>query len=130
MSEEQAQASPRFDAVQLMGALRKGDPEAVAVAFRDTFDTGAGRLVLGLHLMECGVGNVIGRPDMSDAELRYRVGMHDAAVLLASRVYDPAALAVATLTGELEGSSHAFEPNPEGEFVSGLGAVGDPDDLG
>lgn len=122
---------PRFDAQRLMDELRKGDagdPEAVALAFREVFDTGLGRLVLGVHLLECGVGNVIGRAEMTDAELRYRVGMHDAAIRLAGRVFDPAALAVMTITGELE-RSDAYEPDPEGQFMSGLGAVGDADDL-
>lgn len=132
MSED-LEPQPRFDATRLMAELRKGEsgaPEAVALAFSQVFDTGLGRLVLGLHLLDCGVGNIIARPGMSAEEMFYAVGRHDAAIALAARVYDPAALAVATLTGELEGSNYEHEPNLEGEFASGLGLVGDPDDLG
>lgn len=128
MAEEKDDA-PKFDAARLMADLRGGDPEAVALAFNTVFDTGLGRLVLGLHLMDCGVGNIIGKPGMTHDELAYAVGRHDAAVALASRVFDPAALVVATFTGELEGS-YAPEPNFEGEFLSNRGVVGDLGDDG
>jgi hypothetical protein len=129
MSED-LEPQAKFDALRLMDEVRKADPEAIAQAFSHVFDNGLGRLVLALHLMESGVGNPIGRPGMSAEELFYAVGRHDAAISLAARVYDPAALAVATLTGELEGSTNEHETDLQGEFTSGLGAVGDPDDLG
>jgi hypothetical protein len=129
MPDEQEDAAPRFDAARLMAELRENNPEAVAQAYSHVFDTGLGRLVLGLHLMDCGVGNRIGKPGMTDAELYYAVGRHDAAIELASKIYDPASMAVSVITGKLEGKDDAPEIQSQGEFTGGLGHVVGDDDV-
>ncbi|HUO21710.1 MAG TPA: hypothetical protein VMU59_04275 [Caulobacteraceae bacterium] len=98
-------APPAFDAKRLIADIRKGDPDAIARAYRATFDNQVGRLVLAHHLADMGVGNVFGQ-GLTDAELRYAVGRHDAAIALAhAALFDQAAISVAVLSDNLEGST-------------------------
>lgn len=93
---------PVFDSARLIADVRKGDPQALADAYRHTFGHELGRLVLAHHLADCGVGSALGRED-----LEYAAGRHDAAIALASKAgFDQASLAVAVLTDTLEGATH------------------------
>ena len=113
MSEDAA--PPAFDAARLIADVRKGEPEAIAQAYQRVFGNDMGRLVLAHHLATCGVGGRFG-PDLTDQQLRYAAGRHDAAIELAtSALFDQAAIVVATLTDNLEGNSHeepAFNYTP------------------
>lgn len=95
---------PPFDAARLIAEMRRGDPAAIEQAYRFTFGNDLGRLVLMHHLSQAGVGSVIG-PHLGDGELRYAVGRHDAAIMLANAAgYDQAAIAAAVITDTLEGN--------------------------
>lgn len=123
---------PRFDAERLAAEIRKGDPEAVALAAKQLFDTGLGRHVLAAFLIENGVGQQLGRPGMSPQDLAYQVGRHDAALSLVETVYDQASLIVTLFNSApptLE-ENHEPEPDLEGQFIGGLGDVSDLDDFG
>lgn len=90
-----------FDAEKLVADIRKGDGTALQQAYRVTFGTEMGRIVLAHHLQECGVGNALG-----EKKLKYSAGRHDAALLLASKAgFDQASLAVAVLTDDLRGGN-------------------------
>jgi hypothetical protein len=103
-----------FDAAKLMADLRRGDAVAIEQAYRVTFGSDLGRLVLTHHLVECGFGEPLG-----DSGLKYKAGKIDGALMLAAMArIDPAALAVAQLTDTLEErhdheSSRYSEPPPE-----------------
>ena len=93
-----------FDVPYLVAELRHGGDRAEAAAgraYRAVFATAMGRIVLLHHLMECGVGRVLGC-EGSDIQLRYSTGMMDSAIMLANKAgYDEAALAGSVLTQEL-----------------------------
>jgi hypothetical protein len=109
-----------FDAARLIADLRKGDPEAIERAYRATFASDLGRLVLAHHLSACGVGNAFG-PHLSDAELRYQVGRHDAAIDLASRaLIDQSSIVGEILSESLQGATddaHANHPPDEMAYI-------------
>lgn len=113
---------PALDAARLVADIRKNDPDAVDRAFRLTFDSDVGRLVLAIHLADCGVGNSFG-PHLSDADLRYAAGRHDAAIALAQRArFDQAALIAAIFTDTLEErltDETSTNPNGPGDFGRG-----------
>lgn len=113
---------PAFDAARLIADIRKSDPAAIERAFALAFDNDVGRLVLAIHLADCGVGNAFG-PHLSDSDLRYAVGRHDAAVSLAQRArFDQAELIGAVFTDNLEErTTHETSTNPRGagDFSSG-----------
>jgi hypothetical protein len=92
---------PAWDSVRLIEEMRKGNPEAVARAYRVTFGSELGRLVLADHAAEMSVGSVLG-PNAGD----YLVGKHDAAVELMHKAgFDQFSIAVAVLTDKLEGQT-------------------------
>jgi hypothetical protein len=98
-----------FDNARLIALVRAGDRQALDLAYQMTFRTEVGRLVLAHHLMESGVGNAI-PIDGTDADLRYLVGQHNAALALAAAAgLDQATIVVAALTGNLEENHHATE---------------------
>jgi len=117
-----------FDAARLIADLRRGDPGAIAQAYRITFAAELGRLVLAHHLAECGVGNALAPSATSGQTLFYAAGRHDGALLLATAAgYDQASLAVAVLTDQLEGTSddaafnhpaplEGYEPGSDEDF--------------
>lgn len=108
-----SEATPAFDAVKLIADIRAGDPRALDGAYRVTFGTELGRLVLAHHLQDCGVGNALGGQDLA-----YRAGRHDGALALAAKAgFDAASIAVAVLTDQLQ------EPDNDGS--SHLGLAGD-----
>lgn len=123
-------AAPAFDALRLIADLRRGAPAAINEAYRRTFGSDLGRLVLAHFMAECGVGNVIGA-QLTDAELRYAVGRHDAAILLAHAAhFDQAATVAAVLSDNLEGRTDDLDANhgpPDGGVPY---AVLDEDDFG
>lgn len=91
------------DTHALMARLRAQDPAAIAQAYRMTFGSDLGRLVLAHHLAASGVGQIFG-PDMDPVESRYRQGRHDGALDLFSRAgFDLASAALMVMTGQLEG---------------------------
>ncbi|MGH6955296.1 MAG: hypothetical protein ACREEW_01370 [Caulobacteraceae bacterium] len=97
-------AAPDFDAARLIADVRKGDPAALAQAYKITFGHDLGRLVLAHHMAECGVGNALGGAQSAGA-LRYQAGRHDAALALASAAgFDQASIAVAVLSDTLQGT--------------------------
>jgi hypothetical protein len=99
-----SQAAP-FDAARLIADVRKGDQEALARAYKATFDHALGRLVLADFLASHGVGRPYGA-GASVGELRYACGQQDAALELARRAgFDAASIAVATMTDQLEGTT-------------------------
>lgn len=90
--------TPKFDAARLIAEVRRGEPGAIEQAYKVTFGNDLGRLVLAHHLAECGVGNALGAE-----ALKYKAGVHDAAISLASKAgFDQAAIAVGVLTDNLE----------------------------
>lgn len=92
-----------IDGPALIAAIRLGDDEALARAYRAVFANDLGRLVLAHHLAECGVGNALGTDN-----LKYAAGKHDGALLLALKAgFDQAAVAVGVLTDNLEERSDA-----------------------
>ena len=107
MAEEETAQPPKFDVVKLAAQIRGSTDETQAnalidEAYRRVFAGDLGRLVLAHHLMICGVGSPFGA-DISDAELRYRIGRHDSAIELANMArQDAADLAVAVLSNELK----------------------------
>ena len=91
-----------FDHAALIAGVRRKDAKAIERAYLETFGSDLGRIVLAHHLVECGVGMLLGRDDLD-----YKAGRHDAAIHLATAAgFDQAAIAVATLTDTLEGSIH------------------------
>ena len=92
-----------FDHAALIAGVRRKDAKAIERAYLETFGSDLGRIVLAHHLVECGVGMLMG----SGPDLPYNAGRHDAAIVLATAAgFDQAAIAVATLTDTLEGSIH------------------------
>ena len=92
-----------FDHARLIADMRRGDPEAMAEAYRMTFGSDFGRLVLLDHLQKCGVGRQLG-----DESLKYKAGMIDGAIsLCVAAGYDQVSLAATVLTDQLE-------ENPDG----------------
>lgn len=88
---------PLTDA-ELVAAIREQDADAMAEAYRRTFQGPIGRLVLAHHLYCMGVGAPIGPEDN-----RYNAGRHDAALDLADKAgFSAASMAVGVLTGDLE----------------------------
>lgn len=113
---QEAQAPvPAFDAAWIIARLRAGGADRDALlseAYKRTFGTELGRVVLLNHLTECGIGRPFG-PDMTDAQLRYSAGMHDAAVTLANAAgYDQVALAAVILTETLQEEPADERPTP------------------
>jgi hypothetical protein len=98
--------APAFDMPLLIAQLREGEGteagrSAVTRAYRMVFGSQVGRFVLLHHLMACGIGRRMGN-ECNDVQLRYAVGMMDAAITLANEAgYDEAALAASVLTEEL-----------------------------
>lgn len=94
---------PAFDAKRLIADLRRCDAQAIDEAYRRTFGSDMGRLVLAHFMQDCGVGSQFG-VGVTDGELRYLVGQHNAAIALAkSAGFDQASIAAAVLSDELEG---------------------------
>ena len=94
------EAPQALDGARLIAEVRRGDPSAIDRAYVATFGHELGRLVLAHHMADCGVGNTLGA---AEENLAYRAGMHDGALMLASRAgFDQAAIAVAVLTDQLE----------------------------
>jgi hypothetical protein len=113
-----SEPSSALDARALIAAVRQGDETALDRAYRLTFGHEMGRLVLAHHLAQCGVGDQLGA-----ANLKYAAGKHDGALQLAAMAgFDPAAIAVGVLTGDLEESGHeeperfAFDALADEEF--------------
>lgn len=103
MSEEAPQP-PAIDARRLIADIRRGDPKALEQALDVTFRNDLGRLVLARFLIACGVGTPIGGAGVSDADLRYAVGRHDAALELADLAgFDAASIVTSLATDNLEG---------------------------
>lgn len=87
-----------FDAARLIADVRLGKPEAIAEAYRMTFGSDLGRLVLLHHLQCSGVGRQLGTDD-----LKYKAGMIDGAIsLCVAAGYDQVSLAATILTDQLE----------------------------
>lgn len=123
------EAHAHFDALRLVADLRRGDQTAFEEAYQRTFGNEMGRLVLAHHLAECGVGNALGR-HLTDAELRYAIGMHDSAINLAAKAgYDQAAIAVGVLSDNLEGKDNELGANYQGGAAGDGGYVWPDDDL-
>lgn len=122
MSEDAAE-TPKFDARRLIAEIKAGDGEALAQAYRLTFHTELGRLVLAHHLNACGIGQIEG-PGGSNDNRNYAAGFRDAALTLASHAgFGPEAIAVAIIADELtEDHGHAEPESTEFVFVP------DPDD--
>jgi hypothetical protein len=95
---------PKFDAARLIAAIREGAPnrgELLAQAHSVVFGSEMGRLVLLNFLAENGVGGIFGH-EISDAQLRYQAGRHDAALELALAAgFDAVNVAAAVLTETL-----------------------------
>lgn len=120
MADEE-QALPAIDTARLIFELRRGNEAAIAQAYRSTFANDLGRLVLAHHLMTMGVGNIIDI-HATDGELYAAVGRHNAAIELAQAAgFTEAAIAVASLTDDLQGGtdddqSYAFVPESDEDF--------------
>lgn len=116
-------APPAFDAARLIADVRKGDPGALEQAYKVTFGNDLGRLALANFLASCGVGGRFGA-GLSDADLRYAAGRHDAAIELASLAqFDQAAIIAALATDILEGNSDeepAFNYIPPPDYDDSL----------
>lgn len=122
-----AEDAPAFDALRLIADLRAGVPEAIDEAYRRTFGHDLGRLVLAHHMAECGVGSVFGA-HLTDAELRYQAGRHDAAIMLAQAAhFDQAAMVTAVLSDDLEGKTDDETSNHQTDGLDGPYAVLDDD---
>lgn len=112
-------APPAFDAGRLIADLRAGKPEAFEQAYKNTFGNTLGRMVLASFMADCGVGRPFRALGLSDAELRYAVGVHDAALDLAVKAgFDQASVIVALATDQLEGSD---ENEPAFNYTPPLG---------
>lgn len=112
-----------WDSARLIALIRRGDDQAATEAYRRTFGTDLGRLVLVHFLAECGVGRFQG--PASNEDRQYEAGRMDAAVKLMNAAgYDQASAAVMVLTDDLEGSGHERSGNfghelGDGEFGFG-----------
>jgi hypothetical protein len=120
----------RFDLVFILAQIRgAGDrrEEAIKEAYRRTFQTEMGRLVMLDHLMRCGVGRLFG--DRAGEDLMRAVGMHDSAIMLANDAgFDEAAIAATLLTQELtEEPNERYEHGPAGPAGPAAAAVVDDD---
>lgn len=101
MAEDQSEIRG-FDAVRLIALVREGNEDAITEAYRRTYGSDLGRLVLAHHAAECGVGQVFGASATSE-ERHYVAGQHDAAIRLMSAAgYDQATAVVMVLTDQLE----------------------------
>lgn len=98
--------APKFDAARLIADLRAGDPQALDDAYRATFCTDMGRLVLADFMSDMGVGRPI-PIQLGDGELRQYVGQHNAALALAAKAgFDQSAIVAQVLSENLEGNSN------------------------
>lgn len=107
----EAAPPPVIDARRLVALIRQEGPDRdalLAQAYAMTFHTELGRIVLLDHLTKNGVGRVFGH-EMTEGQLRYSVGLHDAAVMLANDAgFDATVLAAIVITDELtEEHGHA-----------------------
>lgn len=119
MADDEISAeAPKWDRQALIAMLREGNADRQKIverAYQVVFADEPGRIVLLHFLQECGVGRLTGSQQTA-GELRYGIGMMDAAIRLANAAgYDDAALAAALLHNELieerdHGPDEAFTP--------------------
>lgn len=95
-----------FDSARLIADVRRGDPTAIEEAYRQTFGTALGRVVL-LHALttigEIGLPRAPEPPELSN----HRNGRGHAVLTMANLAgFDPVAVAAAGLTQTLEGADY------------------------
>jgi len=95
-----------FDSARLIAQVRRGDETAIGEAYRQTFGTNLGRVVL-LHAL-ASIGEVgLPRAAETPAEANHKNGRGFAVLKIAGLAgFDPTAIAAAGLTQILEGADY------------------------
>ncbi|ODT88113.1 hypothetical protein [Phenylobacterium sp. SCN 70-31] len=100
---------PAFDGFALIARMRAGDEAALGEAYRATFGSELGRLVLADIAQMAGVGGRFGGEKTDATALAYHQGGHDLAVDILTRAgFDQASTIAMVFTGRLEGPD--YEP--------------------
>jgi len=97
---------------EIVDLVKRNDQRAIVQAYQMTFSGSLGRLVLLHFLRACGVGQPVGAGATGEA-LQYAAGRSDAGLDLAAMAgFGPEAVAMITLTKDLEedGELETHEP--------------------
>lgn len=94
------------DHAKLLTDLKRGDPAAIAWAYRSKFSDQVGRFILTHQMAEAGVGHIRGA-GMDHADSRYHDGRNDHALhILNLAGFDEMSAAHAVTANFLEGQTH------------------------
>jgi hypothetical protein len=126
-----------FDSARLIAEVRRGDEDSIAEAYRVTFGTALGRVVL-LHAL-ASIGRIGAPRGPETPEAANHLNGRGSAVLEIAGLagFDPVAISAAGLTQTLEGAAHEhaiygrqrFDGRPDVIFDDGFdGGADGPDD--
>lgn len=111
----------QFDTHAVLARLRRGDPDAITMAYRQVFAGEMGRFVLAHIASEAGVGQRFGAPGLTVGELAYHQGGHDVAVEILGRAgFDPPSAVLMAMTGLLEGRDDEHSSQPHDDHAAHL----------